>query len=144
MSGAFSTRMLIDTVLMRRPNWLARGAALNPEGVATIRSARVAIPLAGVVVFAIALVSERPIGLRCFLFAMCAGLIPFWLCMSTMIRGYALRDSIEPAPSGDRFSSSFVHILQDQVDRLSLAAKVAFWVVLFMCVIIVPTELGWI
>ena len=137
-------RRLTDVFLLRRPLWLARGAALDEKSVATVRIARVLVPIAGLLILALVVFEDGKVGLRLFLFAMCACVVPFWLYMTTMIRGYGMRDSIEPAEMGDRFTSSSVHMLQDQLDGFSLMIKVVFWAMLISSLLAAPAWLGWL
>lgn len=116
-------RKLPCVVLLRHPLRLARGAALDEGTTSTIRSVVAILPFSTAFLSMLVITEDGPIAVRFLTALMCVGSVPVWLYFATMIRGYALRGSIEPAPVHDRFSYDGIDQFEGRFFAMKLLLK---------------------
>lgn len=126
-------RILLDIVSLRHRVWLARGAALSRESADVVKSFRTLLPFVSVSMLTLLILQDGPTGPRYFMIVLCVGSVLGWLHLATMARGYDMRDSVEAAAEGDRFSLAAIQMLESKLYALAFLIKFVVWLFAFTC-----------
>lgn len=136
-----SHRKILDTVLLRREDWLAKGAALGPASASTIRSYRTSLPFMVAPMLLLVFSGSDAKVARYFMLALCLGALMMWPYYATMVRGYDRKNTTRPAAARDQVSAISIRLLQTKLDGFELLFKIVFWILVIVCLLMLP---GWL